>query len=71
MPAPVKMSVNSKSYTCPILNEEMDQIAVQIESCKAEIASLNSHLNDNLTILNNLNTQLLAMYIQQTGSFPN
>ena len=71
MPAPVQVKTNSKFYSCPILNGEMDDIAVQIEACKSEIASLNSHLNDKLAELNSLNTQLLAIYIQQTGSFPN
>ena len=71
MPAPVQIKTNSKFYSCPILNEEMDQVAQQIYSCKAEIDSLNHHLNDKLNELNNLNQQLLTMYVQQTGSFPN
>lgn len=70
MPAPVKISVNSKSYSCPILNEEMDQIAQQIDTCKLEIASLNAQLNDKLSTLSTLNSQILVMYVQQTGTFP-
>lgn len=71
MPAPVKVIINSKSYNCPILNGEMDTLSSQIDTCRAEIASLNNHLTDKLAELNSLNTQLLAIYIQQTGSFPN
>lgn len=70
MPAPVQVKTNSKFYNCPILNEEMSIVAQQIDSCKSEIASLNSSLNEQIALLNTLSTQLLALYIQQQGSFP-
>lgn len=69
-PAPVQVKTNSKFYSCPILNEEMDQIAQQINSCKSDIAALNANLNEKLLQLNALSMHLLELYIQQTGSFP-
>jgi hypothetical protein len=70
MPAPVQVKSNSKFYNVEIYNEEMAQVALQITICKEQIASLNSVLNSKSADLNTLNQQLLAMYIQQTGSFP-
>ena len=70
MPAPVSVKINAKYYTVLILNEEMDQIAQQIQSAKDDIRSLNNHLNVRLAELNALNKALLALFIQQTGSFP-
>lgn len=71
MPPPTQIKTNSKIYSIPILNGEMDNIAIQIQEKKNEINSLNNHLNGALVDLNNLSNQLLALYIQQTGSFPN
>ena len=71
MPAPINVKINAKYYTVPILNEEMDQIAQQIQSAKDDIRALNSHLNTRLAELNVLNQALLALFIQQSGSFPN
>ena len=70
MPNPVKITVKNKVYTTPILNGEMDDINNQINEKKNEIASLNSHLSDAIASLNNLQNQFMALYIQQTGSFP-
>ena len=71
MPQPVKITIQNKVYTTPILNEEMDNIAQQIQNTKDEITSLNNHLTDNINNLTNLQNQLFIMYIQQTGSLPN
>ena len=70
MPPPVKITVQNKVYITPILNGEMDDIASQIATKKAEIASLNNHLNDALAVLTSLQNEFMAKYIQQTGSFP-
>ncbi len=70
MPAPVKVTVQNKVYTVSIFNGEMDQVSSQITDKKNEIASLNSHLTGAMAELVALNKQLLVMYIQQTGSFP-
>ena len=71
MPAPVNVKINAKYYTVPILNEMMDQVAQQIQSAKDDIDHLNRSLNTRLAELNVLNQSLLAMFIQQIGSFPN
>ena len=70
MPDPVKITVKNMVYTTPILNGEMDDVNNQIESTKAEIASLKEHLQNAYNNLQNLNNQFMALYIQQTGQFP-
>jgi hypothetical protein len=70
MPAPVKVTVKNKIYTTPILTGEMDNIASQITNAQDNIRSLKVQLDDQYNILANLNNQLIALYIQQTGSFP-
>lgn len=70
MPDPLRITVQNKVYITPILNGEMDDIALQIANTKQEIASLNSHLTSQLNNLTTLQNQFMAMYIQQTGQFP-
>jgi len=70
MPAPLNITVQNKVYVTPILNGEMDAVAQQIQEKKNEIASLNSHLSSAISELTTLQNQFMAMYIQQTGSFP-
>jgi prefoldin subunit 5 len=70
MPAPIKITIQNKVYTTPILNGEMDNIAEQIHQQRATINILNSELTDAIATLNSLNKQFMSMYIQQTGSFP-
>ena len=70
MPAPLNITVQNKVYVTPILNGEMDSVAQQIQEKKNEIASLNSHLSSAISELTTLQNQFMAMYIQQTGSFP-
>ena len=70
MPGPVKITIQNKVYITPILNGEMDDINNQINSKKDEIKSLNDHLAGAIQELNNLQKTFMAMYIQQTGQFP-
>ena len=70
MPAPYNITVQNKTYLTPILNVEMEDLVNQMNAKKEEIASLNSHLNGAISELNDLQKQFLALYIQQTGSFP-
>ena len=70
MPQPVKITVKNMVYTTPILNGEMDDINNQINDKKQEIASLKEHLQNAYTELQNLNNQFMALYIRETGSFP-
>jgi hypothetical protein len=48
----------------------MDNLAQQIQQKKDDIRSLNEQLASAIRDLNNYNQQFMAMYIQQTGSFP-
>jgi hypothetical protein len=70
MPAPIKITVKNKVYTTPILTGEMDDIANQINGAQQHIKDLKSQLEEQYNILANLNNQFMALYIQQTGSFP-
>ena len=70
MPAPVQVNINSKVYSIPILNGEMDTIAQQIIQNKEEIRNLREHLTGKLNELQNNNNALLLLYIQQTGGYP-
>ena len=70
MPVPVNITIQNKVYVTPILNGEMDDINNQMNAKKEEIASLRNHLNAAIAELNALQNQFMALYIQQTGSFP-
>ena len=70
MPAPVNITIQNKVYVTPILNGEMDDINNQMNTKKDEITTLRNHLNSAIAELNALQNQFMAMYIQQTGSFP-
>lgn len=70
MPNPYNINLQGKTYITPILNGEMDDLVNQMNAKKEEIASLNTHLNGAISELNTLQKQFLALYIQQTGSFP-
>lgn len=70
MPDPYNVTIQNRTYLTPVLNGEMDNLIAQMNDKKSEIASLNSHLNGALAELKDLEKQFLAIYIQQTGSFP-
>lgn len=57
-------------YNVEIISGEMDSIYQQIQIKKEEIADLNSQLLHRNQQLNDLQTQLMTLYIQQTGGFP-
>lgn len=66
----VPITIQNKVYNTPILNREMEGIYNQINDKKNEIRSLNESLSQSIIDLQALNKQLIALYIQQTGSFP-
>jgi hypothetical protein len=70
MPTPLKVVVKNVVYTTPILNGEMDAVAQEIINQRQEIENIKVNLKEHVQQLQNLNNQLLAMYIQQTGQFP-
>lgn len=70
MPSPLKITINSKTYLIPILNNEMDCVVQDIELNREELRRNTERRINNLENLENLNNTLLLMYIQQTGSYP-
>lgn len=71
MPAPIIVKINSKTYTIPILNGEMDSLVQQIQPIEEEIRRTTERRSNALNDLNNIYNNLLLMYIQQTGQYPN
>jgi len=70
MPSSVYITIKNVSYSTPILNRDMQNIADEMQSKKQEIETFNQRLANAINELNELNKQFMAMYIQQTGSFP-
>jgi hypothetical protein len=66
----IQITLRNKSYSTPILNNEMDEKALEITTSKNIIKDLNEQLIDQAKILQNLNNQFMIMYIQQVGKFP-
>jgi len=69
-PPPVKVTVKSKVYNIPLLNGDMDNIFIQMEANKEEMNRSRQRLNDAKTEYDNNCNQLLLLYIQQTGQYP-
>lgn len=58
-------------YNVELFTEEMTQIVLQINSTNEAIRQLQSQINQENRSVLSLNQQLLTLYIQQTGTFPN
>ena len=58
------------TYNVEIISGEMDSVYQQIQIKKEEISILNSQILQQNQQLNDLQTQLMTLYIQQTGGFP-
>ena len=69
-PPPVQVTVKTKVYNIPLLNVDMDHIFIQMEANKEQINRSSQRLNDAKTEYDNNCNQLLLMYIQQTGQYP-
>ena len=71
MPPPIqKVRLQNTLYNVEIISGEMDSIYQQIQSKKEAIMMLNTQLLRENQDLNELQTQLMSLYIQQTGTFP-
>tara|TARA_R110000868_G_scaffold404835_1_gene683471 strand:+ start:71 stop:286 length:216 start_codon:yes stop_codon:yes gene_type:complete len=70
MPAPVQVTINSKVYAIPILNAEMDSVVQQMDQQKEAVDRNRQRMKDAKVEYENSCNQLLLMYIQQTGSYP-
>jgi hypothetical protein len=57
-------------YNVEIISGEMDAIYNEILSKKEAIALLTAQMTRENSELVNLQTQLITLYIQQTGTFP-
>jgi len=69
-PPPVQVTVKTKVYNIPLLNSDMDNIFIQMEANKEQIDRSRQRLNDAKTEYDNNCNQLLLLYIQQTGQYP-
>lgn len=58
------------TYNVEIISGEMDSVYQQIQIKKEEISILNSQILQQNQQLNDLQTELMTLYIQQTGGFP-
>ena len=65
-----KVRLQNTLYNVEIISGEMDSIYQQIQSKKEAIMMLNTQLLRENQDLNELQTQLMSLYIQQTGTFP-
>jgi hypothetical protein len=70
-PPPIqKVRLLNTLYNVEIITGDMVYITEQIQSKKETIMMLNSQLSSETRDLNELQTQLITLYIQQTGAFP-
>jgi hypothetical protein len=65
-----KVRLQNTLYDVEILTGDMDNIAQQIQSKKESIMMLNTQVSRETRDLNDLQTQLMTLYIQQMGTFP-
>jgi hypothetical protein len=70
MPAPIIVKINSKTYTIPILNGEMDSLVQEIQTVQEDIRRSTERRKNALDQLDNIYNNLLLIYIQQTGQYP-
>jgi len=70
MPAPIIVKINSKTYTIPILNGEMDSLVQEIQTVQEDIRRSTERRKNALNQLDNIYNNLLLIYIQQTGQYP-
>ena len=69
-PPPIIVKINSKTYSIPILNGDMDNLVQEIQLTQDEIRRATERRKNALQNLENSNNALLLMYIQQTGQYP-
>ena len=65
-----KVRLQNTLYDVEILTGDMDNIAQQIQSKKESIMMLNTQVSRETRDLNDLQTQLITLYIQQMGTLP-
>ena len=70
MPAPIVVTINSKTYNIPILNEEMNNCVQQMVQQQEAIDRNRERLNNSKVEYQNSCNTLLLIYIQQTGQYP-
>jgi len=70
MPAPIVVTINSKTYNIPILNEEMNNCVQQMVQQQEAIDRNRNRMNEAKTEYQNSCNTLLLIYIQQTGQYP-
>jgi hypothetical protein len=70
MPAPIQITLNTKTYNISILTVEMDNILQEMEANKNEVRRATERRKEAQDRITENCNSLLLMYIQQTGEFP-
>jgi hypothetical protein len=70
MAPPIQKVRLLNTYNVEILSGEMDSVYQQIQSKQESIAMLQTQLSRENRDLVDLQTQLMTLYVQQTGTFP-
>jgi hypothetical protein len=70
MPPPQKIRLQNVLYNVELLNGEMESVVQQIQTTQETIALLQGQIARETRSISVLNEQLITLYIQSTGSFP-
>ena len=70
MAPPIQKVRLLNTYNVEILSGEMDSVYQQIQSKQESIAMLQTQLSRENRDLVDLQTQLMTLFVQQTGTFP-
>ena len=70
MAPPIQKVRLLNTYNVEILSGEMDSVYQQLQSKQETIAMLQTQLSRENRDLVDLQTQLMTLYVQQTGTFP-
>ena len=70
MPAPIQITLESKVYSVPILNGEMDNLVNEIQQARERILDYAENRRRDTERIEEWSKILLLIYIQQEGTFP-
>jgi hypothetical protein len=69
-PQTEQIRVLSSVYTVEILTIEMADLVVQIDKVKANISAAVVQIQTDRSIVVDLQTKLMLLYVKETGTFP-
>ena len=70
MPEPIQITLESKVYSVPILNGEMDNLVNEIQQARVRILDYAENRRRDTERIEEWSKTLLLIYIQQEGTFP-